>query len=387
MRILIVRTTPNEFNLSKATYNIQGVGLATGLIKLGHEVSLVYYAKPGNERTETILSGGVQIKVYFIKGRRLLDNTLFDESLYQLCKEYDIIQPSEIDQLASWMLYKRFPEKTIIYHGPYKSNYTKKHNIYDIVFDALFIWRINYKNVHVLTKSVLAENDLRIKGFSSVKTVGVGLNPYMLESNVMDLPQIIQDLQANKNDNRYLLFIGEISHRKNLLFLIDILNRLVNNGNHINYKLIVVGKNSDQEYFDSCMKKVHQYNLDNNIQFCGVIEQKYLKELYSLADVFLLPTQYDIYGMVYLEAMYFGIPVVTTLCGGSSTLIENGKTGFIQSLDDPKGWERSIIDILTNQEKHDEMTREGMKLIRERYLWEKLATVFEQEYCKLLKLN
>ena len=59
------------------------------------------------------------------------------------------------------------------------------------------------------------------------------------------------------------------------------------------------------------------------------MEQKYLSDVYNLADFFLLPTKYEIFGMVLLEAMYYKTVVLTTDNGGSSTLIDNGRNGYI----------------------------------------------------------
>ena len=68
------------------------------------------------------------------------------------------------------------------------------------------------------------------------------------------------------------------------------------------------------------------------------MEQKYLAGVYGLADIFLLPTEYEIFGMVLLEAMYYHSVVLTTLNGGSSTLIDNGKNGFVLTLNNANDW-------------------------------------------------
>ena len=82
--------------------------------------------------------------------------------------------------------------------------------------------------------------------------------------------------------------------------------------------------------------------------------------------------------------MYFGVPVVTTLCGGSSTLMEDGKSGYIRKIGDISGWCEAIEKILTDTAAKDKMAEEEQKIIKEKYLWSKLVYEFEKEYRKLL---
>lgn len=387
MKILLIRTIAIEEDLSVSTYNSQGIGLATELSKLGHECGLVFYAKKGRGRTETYESDGQKLKIYHIEGKSLVWNAIYDNQIYDICKQYDIIQVSECDQIASWQIYKRFPEKTIIYHGPYKSKYTKKYNLRSKVFDMIFLHKANFLQAPVITKSYLAEEYLRNKGFTKIKTLGVGLNSHNFETKLENIPENIKKLSEDKADNKYILFIGAISKRKNLKFVIEILNDIVNNKGYKNYKLIIVGNKAykEEKYYNECFKLIDDYGLKHNIINLKTVEQKYLRYIYDCSEVYVLPTQYDIFGMVYLEAMYFGIPIITTLCGGSSLLIEEGKNGYIRNCDNIDEWTRLIVDIAENEDLKERMSKNSTKKIEDEYLWSKLAIKFEKEYKNVLK--
>ena len=86
MKILLVRTIAIEEDLTDVSYNNQGVGLATALSNLGHEVGLVYYAKKGNGFEEEIVVDEQKIKVYHIEGKNLVWNAIYDNELYKICK-------------------------------------------------------------------------------------------------------------------------------------------------------------------------------------------------------------------------------------------------------------------------------------------------------------
>lgn len=95
--------------------------------------------------------------------------------------------------------------------------------------------------------------------------------------------------------------------------------------------------------------------------------------------MFVLPTKYEIFGMVILEAMFFGLPVVTTLNGGSSTLIDNEKNGFIKEFN-VKEWEKSIIDIIDNEDYKAKIGTEARKKIVNEYTWKVLSKKFIKKY-------
>lgn len=384
MKILLVRTIAIEEDCSVSIYNNQGIGLATELSKLGHECGLVYYAKKGKGFTEIIERDGVKLTVYHVEGKNLIWNAIYNKEIYDICDKYDIIQTSECDQICSWLLYKKYPQKTIIYHGPYKSKYTKKYNLRSKVFDLIFLNKANFTNAPVITKSFLSEEYLRKKGFKNIKTLGVGLNPYNLEQEVKEVPEKIKKIIDNKGKSKYILYIGAISERKNFKFIIEVLNQVVNNRKYKNYKLIVIGNKAykEEKYYKECFNFIYNNNLEGNVINLQTVEQKYLKYVYNCSDVYVLPTRYDIFGMVYLEAMYFGIPIVTTLCGGSSLLIEEGKTGFIRKLGKHDDWTNTIINIAENPEIKENIAKETKKQINEQYLWSKLAIKFEEEYKK-----
>ena len=109
-----------------------------------------------------------------------------------------------------------------------------------------------------------------------------------------------------------------------------------------------------------------------------------MKYLYTESDLYLLATQYDIFGMVYLEALYFGTPIITTQSGGASLLIKEGETGYIRQLGDVSEWCETAEIVVEKQIQVDEMREKERKIIRERFLWSKLAPFFLEVYNELL---
>lgn len=133
-------------------------------------------------------------------------------------------------------------------------------------------------------------------------------------------------------------------------------------------------------YVNEIFNYAKDKNVINNIVYEKSINHNSVKALYRKCDVFLLPTRYEIFGMVLLEAMYFGIPTITTLNGGSSVLIKDGQNGYICEEDDTKKWVESINKVIDNKQIRKDIKEKSMKFIKENYTWNCLVEKFIKEY-------
>jgi len=139
-----------------------------------------------------------------------------------------------------------------------------------------------------------------------------------------------------------LLYIGKIEKRRNTIFLIKLFNEVQK---HIpDSRLYIVGNGKDK-YMKKIYNLISKYNLKDKIYHENKIEQKEISKIYKKSDIFLFPTNYDIFGMVLLEALYFENIVISTLNGGSISLVKNDINGFIVNELDVKRWTKVILEI------------------------------------------
>lgn len=377
MKILIIRTYPDELNINN--YNCQELGLAKALVKEGNICDIVLYtSKKKNYEEEIIVDDKRKIHIYYLKAKKILKNIFFDKrDLKNIIKNYDIVQVAEYDQIGNIQI-KKIAKKMIIYHGPYSSKFTTGYNLKCKLSDLIYWFNKDYKNTPCIAKSKLAEKFLRSKGFNNVVTIGVGLDEARFNVKT-DTDKKISQLEKQKKDNdfKYLLYIGKIEERRNIVFLIDLLNEISKLRDDI--KLILIGKGK-KEYIDRVKKKIDKYKLKDKIIYGEKMEQKELSKIYNMCDIFLLPTEYEIFGMVLLEAMYFGLPVITTNNGGSSTMIEDGKSGFICDINSIDKWNIIITNLLNNNDIYEKISEEEKKTINSNYTWDKLADKFMEVY-------
>lgn len=379
MKILIIRCFPQYMEVKNASYNIQEIGLARALVKKGHQCDIVFWTDKEEKEVQVDVDGKNSITVFYRQSKVFLKNAFFD--IDDLIKKYDIIEPSEYNQLAAWKLSKKYPDKTVIYHGPYYCEFNKRYNAMCKVFDKIVLPAYKKNGTTFLVKSDLANDFLTSKGIKSenVTTVGVGIDlDAFKQSDTNEIPDEIKEIQ-NIKANIKLLYIGKIEERRNIPFLFDILNELKNR--NVNAKLVMIG-NGDEEYCKNCFDYAKKCGVFDSIYHIKKAEQKYLQYAYKNADIFLLPTRYEIFGMVLLEAMYFGTPVITTKNGGSQMLIENGIDGYIIDVFNKSLWCDKIIEASQNSAR---ISQNAHKKITEKFTWDVLSDKFISTYEK--KIN
>ena len=376
MKILIIKTFPREIRITNITYNVQEIGLAISLRKKGHEADVLCSSDNSENRDSILNQEGVKVIVYARKAIRLLKNGYF-RGIDELLSQYDILQTEEYNQMFSWHLSKKYPEKTIIYHGPYYCEFNKNYNRMAKVFDAFFLHRYKKLDTPFLTKSRLAEKYLRNKGLSSVKAIGVGLNTtFLTKSGQQEDVKAIEPIRDYKGLK--LLYIGQLEERRNAKFLLDILSKVKEKRPEA--KLILVGKFANEAYRKDFDLHLDSFKLRNSIIHIERMEQSQLAGIYRSCDIFVFPTRYDIYGMVLLEAMYFGLPVISTINGGSDMMIRNDENGFMINDYDAKVWAAKVIKVANDGLLKVRLGKAATETINRDFTWDTLAERFIMAY-------
>ena len=185
-----------------------------------------------------------------------------------------------------------------------------------------------------------------------------------------------------KKDNKLLLYIGRIEPRRNIEFLLKVYVNVRKSNSKT--KLVIIGK-GNADYVQKCRNLAKELDLENDIIWIERLEQKYLAKIYRQCNVFLLPTLYEIFGMVLLEAMYFKLPVVTSLNGGSDILIKDKGTGYIIEKFDESIWSSKVIEILNDADESKNVGERANKLITEDFTWDALADRFIEVYKRCLE--
>lgn len=362
-KILYVKNSSSKFNLN--TYNVQAIGLGKAFCQLGFDFDFLFFSKK-DEIVSMQQIAGKTLQIISKRGIRILRSFFCAEILEQeFLKQYDFVITTEYGQMMTYFLSKT-SDNVAMYSGPYYNLF--KFPFISPLYDLLFTKSINENVRCKFVKSVLAKEYLENKGYSNVINVGVALDIERFDIDVEMKPET-QQVVDFMTKNRCILYVGAMSNRKNYPFMLEIYRRLLKEKSDI--KFVMIGK-GDSKYVEKYMRNLSDKE-KSGIYRVPQIDNAQLKYIYPLAKAFLLPSRLEIFGMVLLEAMYLGAPVITSRNGGSTTLIEGKKTGTIIPEFEVEKWVEAIINYIDNDSLTLETTKKARQLILNEYNWFAIA--------------
>jgi glycosyltransferase involved in cell wall biosynthesis len=189
------------------------------------------------------------------------------------------------------------------------------------------------------------------------------------------------DKQIKKKYNicdRFLLTVSRLNKRKNIGDQIKALSVVIKK--FPKAKLLIVGKGEEKNNLKKVIKKM---GLEKNVIFTGYISEKELLKLYATADIFVLTSKYEGFGIANCEALASGTPVITYDTSAARDFIIEGKTGFITK-HDYREFAKRIISLLSNTKLLKSMSKEGRKIVEKKYTWDLYAKKHKEVFDKLV---
>jgi len=143
-------------------------------------------------------------------------------------------------------------------------------------------------------------------------------------------------------------------------------------------KLVMVGDGPERTPAEALAREL---GVERDVLFLG--NQDSMQELLPLADVFLLPSSSESFGLVALEAMSAEVPVVTSNAGGLPEVVEHGVTGFLHDPGHVSGFVTSVMKLLTNEPLRRTMGRRGRREAKRRFSTDEMVGRYIQVYDSL----
>jgi glycosyltransferase involved in cell wall biosynthesis len=188
---------------------------------------------------------------------------------------------------------------------------------------------------------------------------GIDLDLYMKAKRTVDIGSIV--------------CVSRLIPRKAHQYLISALPYILQD--FPNAKLCFIGDGPEKEQLKNIARDLGIYD---NIHFTGRLSKKEIIRRLATADIFALHTLHEAFGLVYLEAMALGKPVVTTTEGAGQEVV--GDAGLYVPSRNSKALAKGIIELIANRELRDEKAEIGLKRVR-MYRWDAII----QQYAKIFK--
>ena len=149
------------------------------------------------------------------------------------------------------------------------------------------------------------------------------------------------------NEAPIVLYVGRYSPVKGLDYLFKVLSYLEHLGS---LRLVLVGGDGEHSrMFEHLQSEAKALNIQHRLIFTGSVDQEILPVYYSAADVLAVPSHYESFGLVALEALACGTPVVTTPVGAMKTIVQNGVTGYVAEGSDARHFAQLMEAMVLKQ--------------------------------------
>ena len=232
----------------------------------------------------------------------------------------------------------------------------------------------------VVTSPIYRESSLFLQRYrTKISVIPPPVDPYYLESSLT--PSLAKKSFDFTADTPLLLFVGRLVPYKGLRVLLRAF-RIVRN--HIpSAQLMIVGGGPEHAALKAI---VEQYDLSHAVHFLGLLPRRRLRDAYSACDVFVLPSRSrsEAFGIVLLEAMAQGKPIVATHVGGVPYVVKDGETGFLVPPFDPLPLAHVLVQLLQDPEYQRQLGQAGRQRVQRHFTREPITRQLEALYQQLL---
>lgn len=178
-----------------------------------------------------------------------------------------------------------------------------------------------------------------------------------------------------------ILCVADLVPRKGQIYLIEALAPLRQRFPHL--RLVLVGPAKDPAYAARCVQKADLLGLSDSVVWAGARHD--LPEVYSAADISVLPSLEETLPLAVLEAMASRLPVVATTAGGTPECVEHEATGLLVPPSDPQRLGAALARLITDETLRHRFARAGRRRIEEQFSIEHHAAALEQLFDRLAR--
>jgi teichuronic acid biosynthesis glycosyltransferase TuaC len=204
-------------------------------------------------------------------------------------------------------------------------------------------------------------------------TIGHGID-------LKDVHSDRSDLRRRHGNRRILLSASRLLPTKGIDLNVQALQRLMSEHDDLLY--LVIGDGPER---DVLQRLTHDLALADHVQFLGHLPHRQVMEYMSICEVFTLPSWRETFGLVYLEAMAHGKPVVACRGQGVDGIVTHGDNGLLAEPRDVNSVIEQLRFLLDNADKARSIGERARKLVLENYTWERNAERTIELYGKILE--
>lgn len=201
-----------------------------------------------------------------------------------------------------------------------------------------------------------------------------------LYSPIPDGGKFMREFGLEKGRKRYVLYTGRLASNKGLHYLVDAAQRVLSSCDDVFF--LLVGEDAGEK--EALEKRIRDKGLEASFLLTGHIkDDSVFRSAYGAADVFVLPSEYEAFGIVLLEAMACKVPVVATTVGGVPDVVDKD-SGFLVPYGDSEALAERISRLLDDPALARKMGEKGRKRAMDNFGWNVVVDALEKVYRELV---
>lgn len=180
-------------------------------------------------------------------------------------------------------------------------------------------------------------------------------------------------------DDIVIASIARIVWHKGFEYAIQAVGKLVHEANKKKIKYVIVGAPEDKQYYCKLIEMVQNLQLEKNVIFTGFVDHSLKKQILNRTDIFLAPSLHEGFGLIILEAMALGKPIVASNCEGFACILRSGTNGILVKPGNSEEIVKGITLLLQDPDLRHRLSK-AANLEAKKYDWDFIVDLYESIY-------
>lgn len=358
--------------------------LAQNLGKSGNEVHVLTCWEPGTEEYETDEYVTVhRVHVYnnglsnFVEWTMQLNFAMLEYAV-ELIKTNDFNIIHAHDWLVAYsarVLKQSFhiPLITTIHATEYGRN-NGIHTDLQRSINNIERWLINESDRVIVNSNFMKDQLNSIFNVSNDKICIINNGIELDKFDNINYDGAFREIYASENE-KIVFFVGRLVNEKGVQILLQAIPKILSNYNAV--KFVIAGKGP---CLNNLIELSRQLNVYDRVYFTGFVSEEVLLKLYKCSDIAVFPSTYEPFGIVALEGMVAGIPVVVSDTGGLKEIVNHREDGMMFYSGNSNSLADCIIELLKDEELSGKIRKVALQKVHKLYNWNNITDMISTEY-------
>lgn len=383
MTLRILHVVPSYLPATRYGGPIHSVhGLCKSLAQVGHEVTVFTTSIDGAGNSSVPLAQPVEldrVSVWYFPSpflRRLFWAPGMKRALREQVSQFDLVHLHSVFLWPTWAAARAARKAGVPYlvapRGMLVKDLLRRKSRW---LKTVWVCLIEQRNLEqaagIHVTAPIEQAEIEEFGFKLPRV-------YYVPNGIDEIagPMLDQASGNLQHETPYVLFLSRINWKKGL-------DRLVKAWRLVPDRLLVIAGNDEENYRAEIERLAYAEGVIDRIRFVGPVNGQDKWLLYHNAELFVLPSYSENFGIVVLEAMAMGCPVVVTPEVGLAATVTESDCGRVVS-GDPEPLAAAINELLANEPLRRALGRRGQDVANSRFLWPRVASQMEQAYREVL---